>query len=61
MSILKKGIEIKWNEQAKNSFNDIKRALGQAPLLISPYFSKGFHDFLFCLQTHHLWCDASEE
>lgn len=45
--MLKKGSEIKWTEQAKNSFNDIKRALGQAPLLVSPIFSKDFMIFSF--------------
>jgi len=46
-SLLKKGSGIKWIEQPKKSFNDIKRALGQAPLLISPVFSKYFRIFCF--------------
>jgi len=45
--MLKKGNEIKWTEQAKESFSDIKKALGQAPLLTSPDFSKKFVIFSF--------------
>ena len=44
-NMLKKASKIKWTVQDKESFNDIKRALGQAPLLISPNFSKDFINF----------------
>ena len=46
-SMLKKGSEIKWNEEARRSFESIKRAIMEAPTLINPYYSKEFHIFLF--------------
>ena len=38
--MLKKEVEIKWTIESKHSFEDIKRAPTQAPILISPDFSK---------------------
>ena len=38
--MLKKGVDIKWTIEARHSFDEIKRALTQALVLISPYFSK---------------------
>ena len=38
--MLKKGAKIKWKTEAKHSFEEIKKALTQAPVLISLYFSK---------------------
>ena len=45
--MLKKGVEIKWIVEAKNSFEEMKKALTQAPILISPVFSKEFLVFTF--------------
>eukprot|EP00253_Pinus_taeda_P017902 PITA_17902 len=46
-STLKKGSEVKWTDAARRSFKDIKRAIMEAPTLISPYYSKEFHIFSF--------------
>jgi hypothetical protein len=48
--ILRKGNEIKWNPEAKKSFEDIKVALTRAPVLSSPYFTKDFILFSFTLE-----------
>ena len=40
--MLRKGNDIKWNLEAKKSFNDIKKALTEALVLISLDFSKDF-------------------
>jgi len=45
--ILRKGNEIKWNLEAKNSFKDIKVALTKAPVLESSDFTKDFLIFSF--------------
>lgn len=45
--MLKKDSEIKWIKQAKTYFDDTKRTLSQAPILISPIFSKDFMIFSF--------------
>ena len=42
VKMLKKGADIKWTVEAKNSFEEIKKPLTQAPVLISPDFSKEF-------------------
>ena len=49
--MLKKGVDIKWTVEAKNSFEEIKRALTQAPVLISPDFSKEFLVFTFASEN----------
>jgi len=46
-SMLKKGLEIKWNGVAKKSFESIKKAIMEAPTLISLDYSKEFHIFSF--------------
>eukprot|EP00253_Pinus_taeda_P020351 PITA_20351 len=45
--MLKKGADFKWTVEAKKSFEEIKKALTQAPVLISPYFTKEFLIFTF--------------
>ena len=45
--MLKKGVDIKWIAEARHSFEEIKRALTQAPVLISRDFSKEFLVFTF--------------
>ena len=46
-SILRKEAEIKWKDQARNSFEAIKKAIMEAPTLISPDYTKGFYIFYF--------------
>ena len=43
--MLKKGLEIKWTDAGRRSFEAIKRAIMEAPTLISPDYSKEFHIF----------------
>ena len=45
--MLRKEPEIKWIEQARSSFEDIKNAIMEAPTLISPDYTKGFCVFSF--------------
>ena len=45
--MLRKGNEIKWAPEAKQSFSEIKTALTQAPMLISPNFEKDFQIYSF--------------
>ena len=45
--MLRKEDEIKWIEQARSSFEDIKKAIMEAPTLISPDYTKGFCIFSF--------------
>ena len=49
--MLKKGAEIKWTVEAKKSFEEIKKALTQAPVLISLVFSKEFLFFTFASEN----------
>lgn len=46
-SMLKKGSEIKWNGVARKLFESIKKAIMEAPTLISPDYRKEFHLFSF--------------
>ena len=45
--MLKKDAEIKWTDQERNYFEDIKKAIMEAPTLISPDYTKGFYIFSF--------------
>ena len=45
--MLKKDQEVKWTAEAKNSFEKIKMALTEAPVLVSPDFMKEFLTFCF--------------
>jgi hypothetical protein len=45
--MLRKGNEVKWTVESRNSFNQIKKALTEAPVLISPDYSKDFLIFSF--------------
>ena len=45
--MLKKDQEVKWTTEAKNAFEKIKMALTEAPVLVSPYFTKEFLTFSF--------------
>jgi hypothetical protein len=46
-SMLKKGSEIKWTDNARSSFQDIKQAIIESPTLISPDYTKNFYIFSF--------------
>jgi hypothetical protein len=45
--MLKKDTKIKWDSESKQSFEQVKHALTQAPVLISPDFTKDFYLFSF--------------
>ena len=45
--MLRKGSDFKWTAEARKSFEEIKKALTQAPVLISPDFTKEFIIFTF--------------
>jgi hypothetical protein len=45
--MLRKGNEVKWTVESRHYFNQIKRALTEAPVLISPDYSKEFQIFSF--------------
>jgi hypothetical protein len=46
-TMLRKGKEVKWTAEPRESFIQIKRALNEAPVLISPDYSKEFLIFSF--------------
>jgi hypothetical protein len=46
-SMLRKGNEVKWTAESRESFNQIKKALTEAPVLVSPDYSKDFLIFSF--------------
>ena len=48
--MLKKDREVKWSNQAKQSFEAIKQALIEAPVLIGPDYTKDFAIFSFALE-----------
>ena len=58
-SMLKKGVEIKWTNASRSSFETIKQAIMEAPTLISPNYTKEFSIFSFAsydaLATVLLW------
>jgi hypothetical protein len=49
-SLLKKYVAFRWGKEANKSFEDIKNAISQAPILISPDFSRDFIIFSFASQ-----------
>jgi ribonuclease HI len=46
-TMLRKGHEIKWTAESRNSFDQVKKALTEAPVLVSPDYSKDFMIFSF--------------
>jgi hypothetical protein len=46
-NMLKKNNEVKWNIEAKESFQTIKEALGESPVLVIPNYDKYFSMFSF--------------
>lgn len=49
-SMLRKDNNIEWTPEAKKSFADIKKAISEALVLVSPDFSKDFLIFSFALE-----------
>jgi hypothetical protein len=45
--MLRKGNEVKWTTESRNSFDQIKKYLTEAPVLIIPDYSKDFLIFSF--------------
>ena len=45
--MLKRGVEVRWADAVRKSFESIKNAIMEAPTLISPDYSKEFHIFSF--------------
>ena len=45
--MLRKDHDIKWTAKSKKSFKDIKQAISEAPILVSPYFEKYFLVFSY--------------
>jgi hypothetical protein len=46
-TMLRKGNEVKWTDESRESFNQIKKALTKEPMLIIPDYSKDFLIFSF--------------
>ena len=46
-AMLKKDQEVKWTTEAKNPFEKIKMAITEAPILVSPDFTREFLTFSF--------------
>ena len=46
-NMLRKGREIKWNADDRRSFRGIKQAISEAPVLVSPDFTKYFLVFSY--------------
>jgi hypothetical protein len=47
-TMLRKENEVKWTAESREYFEQIKKALTEAPMLISPDYSKDFRNFLLC-------------
>jgi hypothetical protein len=45
--LLKKDVKFEWNDESKKAFQDIKTAISEAPVLMSPDYSKDFQIFSF--------------
>ena len=46
-TMLRKGNEVRWTSESRNSFEKIKKALNEPPVLVSPDYSKDFFIFSF--------------
>jgi hypothetical protein len=47
IAMLRKGNEVRWTSESRNSFKKIKKDLTESPVLISPDYSKDFLIFSF--------------
>ena len=45
--LVKKDVPFKWSDEQKNAFTEIRKAIVEAPALMSPYFSKYFILYTF--------------
>lgn len=45
--MMKKGSEVKWDEEPCNAFMKIKQAIKDAPVLMAPNYTKPMHLFSF--------------
>jgi hypothetical protein len=45
--LLKKDVKFEWNDESKRDFQSIKTAISEAPVLISPDYTKDFQIFSF--------------
>ena len=50
-NMLKKGHEIKWTAEATQNFKEIKQAISEAPMLVSPDFNKDFLIFSYASEN----------
>ena len=48
--MLRKGHEIKWTIEAKKYFKEIKQAISEAPMPVSPNFNKDLLIFSYALE-----------
>jgi hypothetical protein len=46
-NMIRKDVKFKWDDERKNSFNDIKSAISRAPVLQSPDFNRNFFLYTF--------------
>ena len=61
IAMLRKDQEVKWKVEARTSFEKIKQALIEAPMLVSPDFSKYFLTFFLCIIGHNSGCFITEK
>ena len=50
-NMIRNGHEIKWTTEAKKSFKEIKQAISEAPVLVSPNYDKYF--LIFSYASEH--------
>jgi ribonuclease HI len=55
-ALLKKDVSFRWGDETKKSFEDIKNAISQAPILISPDFSQDYIIFFICIPGYYCRC-----
>ena len=48
--LLKKDVKFEWNDESKRAFEQIKTAICEATVLISPYYEKEFQIFSFAFE-----------
>lgn len=46
-AMLKQNVKVEWTPKAKKSFKEIKRAITEVPVLVSPYYLKPFYIYSF--------------
>jgi hypothetical protein len=48
--MLKKDIKVKWTIEAKAYFEHVKKSIGEAPVLVNPYYTREFLIFSFAFE-----------